>query len=57
MLFSYESALREAKRMGEGYTIRKKWYGFIVVDCPVYCTSKKTCICEQGKAKDNNHVK
>jgi len=57
MLFSYESALREAKRMGEGYTIRKKWYGFIVVDCPVYCTSKKTCICEQGKAKDNKNVK
>jgi len=32
MIFSYNSAVRECKRMGKGYTIQKMWYGWIVVD-------------------------
>lgn len=41
MLFSYESAMRELKRLndagGEGmYMLRKKWYGWIIVDNPLW---------------------
>ncbi len=37
MLFSYSSAVRECKRMNNGekfnlYSIKKKWYGWIIVD-------------------------
>lgn len=40
-MFSYESAIRELKRLndagGEGmYMIRKKWYGWIIVDNPLW---------------------
>jgi len=41
MLFSYDSAIRELKRLnengGEGmYMLRKKWYGWIIVDNPLW---------------------
>ncbi|WP_161492352.1 hypothetical protein [Pseudomonas frederiksbergensis] len=37
MIFNYESAMREARRMNENggdgdYTIKKVWYGWIVID-------------------------
>jgi len=32
MLFSYKSAVIEMRRMGEGYTIKKMWYGWVVVE-------------------------
>jgi hypothetical protein len=36
MFFSWESAIKEAKRMGRGYTIKKRWYGWLVVDSEIY---------------------
>jgi len=44
MLFSYESAIRELKRLtdngGEGmYMLSKRWYGWIIVDNPLYDTT------------------
>ena len=35
MLFSHDSAIREIQRLGEGYSLRKKWYGWIIIDSPL----------------------
>lgn len=41
MLFSYESAMRELKRLNDNggsgmYMLSKRWYGWIIVDNPAY---------------------
>ena len=43
MFFSWESAIREAKRInksGGNVTLKKKWYGWIVIDSPIPRASK-----------------
>ena len=53
MFFGYGAAMREAKRMNENsgrYTVRKKWYGFVVVACQEHFTSDDECICDREGA-------
>ena len=43
MFFSYDSAVRAMKRENENggnVTLRKKWYGWIVIDNPIQRASK-----------------